>query len=169
MESPIGSHRLLQAKDIVDETINWTTPLTFNPEINPDRYRITHNDILFIARGYENKAYLANNPPGNILASNTFYIIKPLKIQPGFLAWWLNQKAAQAYFSQFQVKMGYAYMSKKNLSNFPVLVPNIKTQETIAEVLRLWDREQLLASEIKDLRESIITSTLLTATENKEG
>lgn len=169
IESPTGSHRLLQAKDIVNGSINWTTPLTFNPEISPDRYRITHNDILFIARGYENKAYLANNPPDNILASNIFYIIKPQKIQPGFLAWWLNQKAAQAYFAQFQVKMGYAYMSKKNLSNLEVPVPNMKNQETIAEVLRLWDREQLLASEIKDLRESIMTSTLLTATENKEG
>jgi len=169
IESPIGSHRLLQSKDIIEEIINWESPLSFDPEINPDRYRISHNDILFIARGYENRAYLATTPPENILASNVFYIIKPFKIQSRFLAWWLNQKAAQAYFAQFQVKMGYAYMSKKNLSELEVPVPNIKTQETIAEVLRLWDREQLLTSEIKGLKESIMTSILTTAAENKEG
>jgi len=169
IESPIGSHRLLQSKDIIEEIINWESPLSFDPEINPDRYRISHNDILFIARGYENRAYLATTPPENILASNVFYIIKPFKIQSRFLAWWLNQKAAQAYFAQFQVKMGYAYMSKKNLSELEVPVPNIKTQETIAEVLRLWDREQLLTSEIKGLKESIMTSILITAAENKEG
>jgi restriction endonuclease S subunit len=169
IESPIGSHRLLQSKDIIEEIINWESPLSFDPEINPDRYRISHNDILFIARGYENRAYLATTPPENILASNVFYIIKPFKIQSRFLAWWLNQKAAQAYFAQFQVKMGYAYMSKKNLSELEVPVPNIKTQETIAEVLRLWDREQTLTSEIKGRKESIMTSVLLTAAENKEG
>ena len=112
---------------------------------------------------------MAENPPGNMLASNTFYIIKTQEINPRFLTWWLNQKAAQAYFAQFQVKMGYAYMSKKNLSELEVPVPNIKTQETIAEVLRLWDREQLLTSEIKGLKESIMTSILTTAAENKEG
>lgn len=169
IESPIGSHRLLQSKDIIEEIINWESPLSFDPEINPDRYRISHNDILFIARGYENRAYLATTPPENILASNVFYIIKPFKIQSRFLAWWLNQKAAQAYFAQFQVKMGYAYMSKKNLSELEVPVPNIKTQETIAEVLRLWDREQTLTSEIKGRKESIMTSILTTAAENKEG
>lgn len=169
IESPIGSHRLLQSKDIIEEMINWESPLSFDPEINPDRYRISHNDVLFIARGYENRAYLATTPPENILASNVFYIIKPFKIQSRFLAWWLNQKAAQAYFAQFQVKMGYAYMSKKNLSELEVPVPNIKTQETIAEVLRLWDREQTLTSEIKGRKESIMTSVLLTAAENKEG
>ena len=168
-ESRKGTHRLLQAKDIEDETLHWDTTIHFNPDLNPNRYRICHDDILFSARGYENKAFLAENPPGNMLASNTFYIIKTQEINPRFLTWWLNQKAAQAYFAQFQVKMGYAYMSKKNLSELEVPVPNIKTQETIAEVLRLWDREQLLTSEIKGLKESIMTSILITAAENKEG
>jgi hypothetical protein len=169
MESHTGSHRLLQSKDIIEDLINWETPLSFDPELHPDRYRISHNDILFIARGYENRAYLAIDPPNNILASNTFYIIKPLKIQPRFLAWWLNQKPAQAYFAQFQVKMGYAYMSKRNLAKLEVPIPSKKTQETMAEVLRLWDREQTLTSEIKGRKESIMTSVLLTAAENKEG
>jgi hypothetical protein len=39
----------------------------------------------------------------------------------------------------------------------------------MAEVLRLWDREQTLTSEIKGRKESIMTSVLLTAAENKEG
>lgn len=169
IESPIGSHLLLQAKDIIDGSLAWDTSIKFDPNLNPDRYRIKHNDILFIARGYKNKAYLAINPPDNILASNIFYIIKPLKIQPRFLAWWLNQKPAQVYFAQFQVKMGYAYMSKRNLAKLEVPTPSMKTQETMAEVLRLWDREQTLTSEIEGRKESIMTSVLLTAAENKEG
>jgi restriction endonuclease S subunit len=65
--------------------------------------------------------------------------------------------------------MGYAYMSKRNLAKLGVPIPSKKTQETMAEVLRLWDREQTLTSEIKGRKESIMTSVLLTAAENKEG
>lgn len=168
-ESPAGSHRLLQAKDIVDNSLSWETAISFNPELNPDRYRIENNDILFIARGYEIRAYLALNPPDNMLASNTFYIIKAREIQPGYLAWWLNEKPAQAYFAQFQVKMGYAYMSKKNLVKLEVPVPSTKTQETISEVLQLWHHEKQLISEIQNLKESLMSSIFLSAAQKKES
>lgn len=169
IESPIGSHLLLQAKDIINESLTWDTSIKFDPDLNPDRYRIKHNDILFIARGYENKAYLANNPPDNLLASNIFYIIKPQEIHPGFLAWWLNQKPAQAYFAQFQVKMGFAYLSKKNLSNLKIPLPPRETQEKIAAVQELWERENSLSNEIADLKKKIITSACLSTIHRNEG
>jgi restriction endonuclease S subunit len=162
-ESPAGSHRLLQARDIFEGAINWNTAITFNPDIDPTRYQIRQHDILFVARGYENKAYLAVEPPQNTLASNMFYIIRPHKIQPGFLAWWLNEREAQAYFGQFQVKMGFAYMSKKNLFNLKVPIPDKSTQTKISDVLQLWQREQQLISEINEAKEKIITSVLLSA------
>jgi hypothetical protein len=168
-ESHAGSHRLLQAKDVVENSLSWETTISFHPELNPKRYRIENNDILFIARGYENRAYLAINPPDNVLASNTFYIIKPLKIQPGFLAWWLNERPAQTYFAQFQVKMGYAYMSKKNLVNLEVPVPGPEIQEKISNALKLWNHEQYLISEIQGLKESVMSSIFLSASQKKEG
>jgi len=168
-ESPDGSHRLLQAKDIDGGTPHWDIAITFNPDLKPDRYRISHNDILFIARGYENKAILAKNPPDNILASNIFYIIKPQKINPGFLAWYLNQRSAQAYFAQFQVKSGYVYMSKKNLSKLEVTILEDEMQVKIAEVLALWEHEKKLTSEIYTLKEQIVTSTLVSAIQKEEG
>ena len=169
LESLTGSHRLLQSKDITEEGINWETPLSFDPEIFPDRYRISHNDILFIARGYENRAYLAVDPPANVLASNTFYIIKPQEIRPGYLAWWLNEKPAQAYFAQFQVKMGYAYMSKKNLVKLEVPVPALEIQEKISKALKLWNHEKHLISNIQELKESVMSSIFLSASQKKDG
>jgi restriction endonuclease S subunit len=169
LESPDGSYRLLQAKDVVEGTLRWETTISFNPELNPSRYRIEKNDILFIARGYENRAYLASNPPDNVLASNTFYIVKAHKIQPGYLAWWLNERPAQAYFSQFQVKMGYAYMSKKNLIKLEIPVPSLEIQEKISTVLELWNYEQHLISEIQGLKETLMSSIFLSAAQQKEG
>jgi restriction endonuclease S subunit len=169
LESPDGSYRLLQAKDVVEGTLRWETTISFNPELNPSRYRIENNDILFIARGYENRAYLAINPPDNVLASNTFYIIKSHKIQPGYLAWWLNEKPAQAYFAQFQVKMGYAYMSKKNLVRLEVPVPGLEIQQKISRTLKLWHHEKQLISEIQNLKNSLMSSIFLSAAQKKES
>jgi hypothetical protein len=169
MESSTGSHRLLQAKDMVEGSLHWETALSFNPKLSPERYRIENNDILFIARGYKNQAYLALNPPDNMLASNTFYIIKAHKIQPGYLAWWLNQKPAQAYFAQFQVKMGYAYMSKKNLVKLEVPVPDLEIQKKISNTLELWNHEQYLISTIQELKESLMSSIFLSASIKKES
>jgi len=168
-ESPMGSHRLLQAKDILANAPCWETAISFIPELNPDLYRIMSDDILFIARGYENRAYLAVDPPDDILASNTFYILKPQAIAPGFLAWWLNQKPAQEYFAQFQVKMGYAYMSKKNLSRLEVPVPTLAIQDKISEALRLWRHEQQLLSDIMTLKEKVMNATFLSASQQKQG
>jgi len=169
LESPDGSYRLLQAKDVVEGTLRWETTISFNPELNPSRYRIEKNDILFIARGYENRAYLAINPPDNVLASNTFYIIKAHKIQPGYLAWWLNEKPAQAYFAQFQVKMGYAYMSKKNLVRLEVPVPGLEIQQKISRTLKLWHHEKQLISEIQNLKNCLMSSIFLSAAQKKES
>ena len=169
VESPAGSYRLLQAKDVVEGSLRWETTISFNPELNPKRYRIENNDILFIARGYENRAYLAIDPLDNVLASNTFYIIRPKEIQSGFLAWWLNQEPAQSYFAQFQVKMGYAYMSKKNLAKLEVPVPSLEIQAKISQTLKLWDHEQQLISKITALKKSVINSIFLSATQEKEG
>jgi hypothetical protein len=171
LESPQGTHRLLQARDIQDGALQWATALRFNPDLDPERYRLQADNILFIARGFENKAYRVIDPPPNLLASNLFYIIRVKSdlVHPGFLAWWLNQKPAQAYFAQFQVKMGFAYLSKKNLSNLKVPLPPRETQENIAEVQRLWEREKSLSNEIADLKKKIITSTCLSTIHRNEG
>lgn len=160
VESPNGGYRLLQARDIKGGAIDWQSSLTFYPELNLERYRIAENDILFTARGYENKAYLANHPPKNILASNTFYILKPKQINPKFLTWWLNGKEAQAYFAQFQVRKGFVYLSKKNLDNLEVPVMSKAIQEKISNVLLLWEQEQELDAQIANLKENLITSVL---------
>lgn len=167
-ESSTGKYYLLQARDIVGGDITWESPLTFNPEIEPDRYRIRHQDILFIARGYENKAYLAKNPPENILASNSFYIIKAQEINPGFLAWYLNQQKAQAYFAQFQVKSGFAYMSKTNLKELQVPIPPLATQTKIAELQHLKEKEKALTQQINNKKEQLINAVCLSKILNEE-
>lgn len=171
MEDPFGSHRLLQARDIRDSKINWQGALCINPEGDPLRYLIRPQDILFIARGYENRAYFMPEAPESLLASTSFHIIRvtsPLLV-PGFLGWWLNEREAQAYFGQFQVKMGFAYMSKKNLLNLKVPIPDKNTQTRISDVLQLWQKEQQLVSKISEAKEKIITSILLSAINEKES
>jgi restriction endonuclease S subunit len=171
LEDPFGSHRLLQARDIQDSSINWQGALCFNPEGNPKRYMIQPQDILFVARGYKNMAYNVPDAPDNLLASSSFYIIRvtsPLLV-PGFLGWWLNQAKAQAFFSKFQVRSGFVYMSKKNLNQLQVPLPTIATQNRIAELQQLWSKEQSLTRKIHQYKNQLIKSVCSSAITQKEG
>jgi restriction endonuclease S subunit len=171
MEDPFGSHRLLQARDIQDSEIHWQGALCFNPEGDPKRYLVHPQDILLIARGYENRAFFMPQAPENLLASTSFYIIRvtsPL-LAPGFLGWWLNQPRAQAYFARFQVPSGFAYMSKKNLNQLPVPLPPLETQARIAEIQRLWAREQALARQIQQKKARLINAVCCSTIYKKEG
>lgn len=170
IESPTGTHRLLQARDVNDRGINFESAMKFNPDLDANRYQIYPQDILFIARGYENKAFFVNEIPDKILASNSFYILQVYSnsIHPGFLAWWLNQPQAQDYFAQFQVKSGFSYMSKKNLFNLEVPMYTMDIQEKISMVQQLWKKEKSLTNEINVLKSRLIDAACLSAVNQKE-
>jgi restriction endonuclease S subunit len=171
MEDPFGSHRLLQARDIKGSAIQWQGALCFNPEGDPQRYQVRPQDILLIARGYENRAYFMPEAPDNLLASTSFYIIRVTspRLSPGFLGWWLNQAQAQAFFARFQVPGGFAYLSRKNLNQLPVPLPPLETQTRIAELQRLWDREQSLTRQIQQKKARLINAVCISTIHKKEG
>lgn len=170
MEDPFGSHRLLQARDIQENSINWQGAMRFTPKGDPKRYLIQPDNILFIARGYKNCAYLFNETPENLIASTSFYIIKVTspKIVPGFLRWWMNQAQAQAYFAQFQVRSGFAYMSKTNLKELQVPMPPLATQRQIAELQHLREKEKALTQQINHKKAQFINAVCLSKILNEE-
>lgn len=161
----------MQARDIQDSEINWLDSLCFNPERDPQRYLIQSQDVLFNARGYENRAYFMPEAPENLLASTSFYIIRvtsPLLV-PGFLGWWMNQPQAQAFFAKFQVPSGFVYISKKNLNDLSVPLPPLAIQRQIAEVQGLWDQEKSLTQKIHRKKAQLINAVCLSTIHNKEG
>ncbi len=159
--SPGGTHRLLQARDIDPEGgVRVNDAVRFQPERNPELYRVSRGDILMVARGQEHRAYLITDDLGDTLASSVFHIIRPREevVLPGYLAWWLNQPDVQAEIKTGSRGTGIGYVSRQAVEHVRVVLPALGVQQRIAEVLRLWERKLALQTRLDERREQLIHS-----------
>ena len=74
------------------------TAIKFHPKFRPELYMVSRGDILFTARGLDHRAYLLDQDLSDVLATATFYILRPERgrILPRYLAWWLNLPRVQS-------------------------------------------------------------------------
>lgn len=135
--------------------------MRFSPssKIDTQNYLIPIVDILVQARGQSHKAYLIQEPLVNSVAANSFYIIrinKQGKILPEYLAWWINQPLVQAYFKKVRGISTVPFISKTVLAEASILVPPLKTQEQIIDLIQLWQQEQGLQQQLIQKKDSLI-------------
>jgi restriction endonuclease S subunit len=156
-----GTHYLLQAKDVSFEGgVQMDTAICFNPERNPALYQISSGDILMIARGHDRRAFLIDQDLHNVLASNVFYIIRPKRnaVEPGFLAWSLNQPDTQAALQTGSHGTGIIYVARSVIEELSIALPPIEKQTQISKVIDLWQQQQILQAQINEKREMLIQS-----------
>lgn len=159
--SPGGTHRLLQARDTSpDGGVRLDGAVRFQPERNPELYRISSGDILMVARGQEHRAHLITADPGDTLASSVFHIVRPREdmVLPGYLAWWLNQPDVQAEIKAGSRGTGIGYISRQTVEQVRVVLPALDVQQRIAEALRLWQRKLSLQARLDEKREKLVHS-----------
>jgi len=124
--SRIGTHHLLQAKDLSrDSGIAWSDVASFRPERNAELYQISRGDILLLARGRSHWAFLVAEDFVNTLASSVFYIIRPdtAVVRPAYLAWWLNLPETQAQINACSCGTGIGYINRQALGSLMVALP----------------------------------------------
>ncbi len=157
--SPAGTHWLLQARDVSPGSgVRLDGTVRFQPERDPELYRVSCGDILIVARGQEHRAYLITDDPGDTLASSVFHIIRPREeaVLPGYLAWWLNQPDVQAEIKASSRGTGIGYVSREAVEHVRVVLPSLDVQQRIAEALRLWRRKLSLQARLDEKREELI-------------
>ncbi len=140
---------------LLDQAMRFSPP----SKIDPQKYLITGGDILVQARGQSHLAYMIEEPLENTVAANTFYIIRiteQAKVFPAYLAWWINQPLVQAHFKQERVISTIPFISKTGLAEAPILVPPLKIQEKIIELIRLWQQEQGLIRQLIQKKDILI-------------
>ena len=151
-DNPKGSHTILQGKDIVSDhsafiyTPRSDTALTrLQPTGKYDHYRVEQGDLLFQARGTENKAYFIDEVAPNTLAAATFYILrnknKNVLLMP-WLAWYLNQEPMQSLFRMEASGTSISYVKRSTLMEVFVSLPALNTQQQIVKVQKSWLQEQ---------------------------
>jgi restriction endonuclease S subunit len=137
-----GELRIIQGKDIGDVFHIDTHNLTrIKKESNSERHLLQKGDVLFMAKGMNNNSLCLNYVPDLTVATASFNILRVStpSVLPCYLAWWLNQAAAQSYFLQSMSKGAtISFISMGALKETPVTIPSLEVQ---TKIVRIWELE----------------------------
>ena len=129
----------------------------------PDRYWARMGDVLFRSRGDKNTATalgIAFRSPA--VAVMPLVILRPdtKRVVPEYLAWSINQPAAQRHFDECARGTGMRMIPIGCLSSLEIPVPDLETQRAIAEVDQLSAREHDLVIRLADSRRQLTAFAL---------
>ena len=129
---------------------------------NPDYLR--QGDILFVGRGYRIFAVLIDQDLKNTVAGSHFFIlrIKPNRqeVRPDYLAWYINHKQAQRYFSQHIAGTALPHVNRGTLENLPVIIPPLEVQERIVKLHSCRLKEKALLEKLIDKKKQFLDELL---------
>ena len=166
-----GTHRLIQSKDFDSFHRLRSENLTaFFPERKPEIYSVRKGDILFQARGVVHFAYCIEDDLKDTLAAGSFYILRTKNddLLPEYLAWWLNQAPAQAYFQSQARGAGMSFISKSTLSRLQVQIPPLSVQKKVVKMVTLAKHEQFLLDRLSELRSRLVKAVCIKAIQEQE-
>ncbi|HET8839014.1 MAG TPA: restriction endonuclease subunit S, partial [Flavobacteriaceae bacterium] len=146
--SPKGNLRVIQLKDMENDytSIGNDCTLIDADEIK-EKYYLEKGDILFISKGANNYATvyeLDNKLPS--VASSVFYVIKvdTLKVDPHYIAWYINKTEAQQYFQAHAAGTYSLSINKEVVEDIPIQLPSLEIQKKVANVAKLAQKEQYI-------------------------
>ncbi len=170
-EEARGTHRLIQSKNFDSfHRLRSENLTTFFPERKPEIYSVRKGDILFQARGVVHFAYCIEDDLEDTLAAGSFYILRLRheNLLPQYLAWWLNQSEAQAYFQSQARGSGISFVPKSTLSRLQVQIPPLSVQKKVVRIVTLAEHEQLLLDRLSELRSRLVKAACMKAVKSEE-
>jgi restriction endonuclease S subunit len=147
-----GDVKIVQMKDISsDGELIWDEVVRMhftNREKRQGKTKYLQNgDVIFKARGKHNYAANVQQCSEDTILSPHLFLIRPHdtnKIHSGFLAWQMNQFAAQQYFRTEAEGSRTIGIRKPVLENLELKLPHIKKQEQIMAAYLLWLEQKKL-------------------------
>lgn len=114
---------------------------------------IEEGDLIVAARGATTDVCRATRPWLGAFISLDLYLVRPdpSKIDPGYLAAFLDLPATQAAFSGSKQGTGLARLPKEALDRLIVPLPPMPTQRLIAELARSFHDEAALLQRLANL------------------
>ena len=128
-----------------------------------DRYFVGSGDVLFRSRGDQNTAAsLDERFREPAIALHPLFILRPepRTVLPEFLAWAINQPAAQRQFDRVARGTNMRMVLRPGLERLHVPVPSIRTQQRIVAVDALAQRERTLSIRVADRRRQLAARLL---------
>ncbi|WP_158618331.1 restriction endonuclease subunit S [Flavobacterium bomense] len=168
--NPNGHVGIIQMKDIFNDysSFDFLNLDKVSDILFKDKFYLTKGDILFVSKGVNNYAIVIGNVAFPIVASATFFIIRvnKEKIIPEYLAWFMNQKEAQNYFSEKKAGTYVPNLNKQDIMDLPLKVPPLKIQNYIAKTAILLNQEVSILEKIKTNRKELIQAQLINLIKN---
>ena len=162
-----GTIRVIQIRDFDENHILNKEGLSRVRIDTPvGHYLICKGNVLFLSRGTRNWAVAIGDDLKNTVAVAHFFVIKMRSetVMPEYLAWYINQPAAQEYLHNI-ARRG-THMPLVTLSAFKELtieVPDMATQHSIVALGRLMEKERILSNELQEKRNLYINAICLNA------
>lgn len=135
----------------------------FRTDAAVSRHLLEPSDVLFRSRGQFTTAWVVPEEISEpVIAVMPLFVIRPNRavVDSHYLAWWLNQRAAQQHFRQSSQGQTIQMISKAALDGVPVTLPPIERQHEIASVANLAAKQQRLEAHLLRCRYELLTLQL---------
>lgn len=157
---PEGEVSVIQMRNVGDaQGVDWTalTKIDLPTKRKPDL--LVPGDVILTTRGRRNFALVLTTVPYPAVCSPHFFVIRvrqPQIIMPEFLAWQINQKAAQEHMQQSATGSYILNLTRSAVESVPISIPPIPTQAAVVAVANTAQREVSVLQALIDNQRSLI-------------
>lgn len=159
---PLGEVHAIQLKDL---TKHYSEISDYSHRIKasgvPKNQFLQKGDILFVSKGANNFA-LVFDKDYPAIAISVFFVLRITnkKVDPYYLAWYINQEKAQGYLHTGKEGTMITNINKVTLENLAVEIPSKEKQNMIIEINKLWKREIEISESIIERKKKLVHSYL---------
>ena len=156
---PQGSYKIIQFKDIDNiEGLKIDEIYTIVPERDVENSLVHAGDILFLSRGSRNIACTVIDQLDYTVAASNIYIVrlKSSILLPEYLAWYINQPAAQAMLKDMAQGVTIQAIKMSAFVDLKISIPPLVIQQSVAQLTRLHQKEQGLTRRLMEKREQLV-------------
>lgn len=167
---PDGTHCLLQIRDFdrVRSTLNVADMVRISPTTRVSALPLQAGDVLFLAKGANNFAFVISDLPSPTLAASNFFIISPkLGIVSGYIAWFLNHESTRAALSRLATTGAHMPIIRREvLETLEIPLPAPAVQKIIVDLDSLCLQEQVFLSDLAQKQQSLISAVCMKTARN---
>lgn len=160
---PAGDVKVILMKDVLDD-LSLNTNALQKCYLGPKKgkYLLSCGDVLFKAKGSNNRAGVLLDNIGEVVASSQFLVIRPDKERavPLYLAWFINQACEQGVFKRMGEGSYIPFVSKAALEEMEVPLPPLDIQQKIVKLYQLQLQEKKLMNQIVTKRSKLVSGVV---------
>lgn len=152
---PSGAVTIVQIRDVdADSGVDWVGAAHICPPGKRSPDYLEPGDVIFTTRGVRNLAVAIENVPGPSICAPNLFVLRIKKsgmLLPEYLAWYMNQRPAQAYFQRSATGTNILNIRREVVEQIQIPLPSMARQHAIAGFERAARAErQVLRNLIKN-------------------